>query len=477
MKYVYYFMYRGLTYEMTLMMMFFSSLVAVFFWYFLRLRNPKKKSLSQLEEDLIIENFQPEELILDNRVDCVESKKHIVTSIAGKNITVDGRVCLNLATHNYLCLVEDAEVKEKASESINKYGVGSCGPRGFYGTVDVHLELEEKLAEFMEVEEACVYSYAFATMASAIPAYCKRGDIVFADEAVNFSIQKGLDASRSTIKYFKHNDMTHLESILREQRKLDQRSFKQTVRTRKFLIAEGIYINTGNICNLPELVRLRKEFKLRLLLDESISFGTIGATGKGVVEYYNVPHVEVDLRIGSMEGSLASIGGFCCGASFIVEHQRLSGIGYCFSASLPPVLAVAALTSLNHMRKQPELFQMLAKVSGQLHMALSAITGFTLGGDTESPVKHLYLKKKSDRITETKILSEIVDYCIEKNIAVTLPEFLTNIEKFPVRPSLRITSNVSLTLKDINTACSVIQEALQHSISKYKLSPNINKAL
>lgn len=124
-----------------------------------------------------------------------------VSGHVGKYITVDGQVCLNLATHNYLGLLEDATIREKAITSLRKYGVGSCGPRGFYGTVgkshefslyiyknntvtfvhsiDVHLELEERLANFMQTEEAVVYSYGFSTIASAIPAYCKRGDIVF----------------------------------------------------------------------------------------------------------------------------------------------------------------------------------------------------------------------------------------------------------------------------------------------------------
>lgn len=458
-RYLYYFLYRGFLFEVSFQMVFLSSLVALFAWYILRQPSSRGKSLNKLQEEAIIEQFEPEELIPSATIDPVTIKKKIVTSLAGKTITVDEHVCLNLATHNYLCLVEDPEVKQNASASINKYGVGSCGPRGFYGTVDVHLELEEKLAEFMEVEEACVYSYAFATMASAIPAYCKRGDIVFVDQAVNFSIQKGLDASRSNIRYFKHNDMSDLENLLLEQKKIDQKNPRKASKTRKFLIVEGIYANTGRICNLPELIRLRKEFKLRMILDESISFGTIGATGKGVVEYFKIPNVEVDLRIGSMEGSLSSIGGFCCGASFIVEHQRLSGLGYCFSASLPPVLAVAALTSLNHIKRRPELFETLKKVNYLLQKSLSEIPNFIISGDPESPIKHLYLKQESNYFREREILNDIVEYCIKRNVAITVPEYLTSIEKFPIRASLRVISNVSLTLEDIQFVCRVISEA------------------
>lgn len=106
-------------------------------------------------------------------------KERLVSGRVGKRVTVNGVNCLNLASHNYLGLLENPEITENAIKSLRKYGVGSCGPRGFYGTVDVHLELEERLAKFMEMEEAVVYSYAFSTIASAIPAYSKRADIIF----------------------------------------------------------------------------------------------------------------------------------------------------------------------------------------------------------------------------------------------------------------------------------------------------------
>lgn len=217
-----------------------------------------------------------------------------------------------MGSHNYLGLLGAADITESAIASVRKYGVGSCGPRGFYGTIDVHLELEERIAKFMEMEEAIVYSYGFSTSASAIPAYCKRSDVIFvwvfacdnrriisillqksfvvfhSDECVNFVIQKGLDASRSRCVFFKHNDMADLKLCLIEQEKLDLKNPKKAARTRRFLIAEAIYMNTGEMCPLAGLVALRKKYKLRLFLDESISFGSIGAHGRGLTEFLNV---------------------------------------------------------------------------------------------------------------------------------------------------------------------------------------------
>lgn len=147
-------------------------------WLLLYKRNGRKRYSKEEEED-IIAKYEPEPLVSDTDPNHPLLRTHLVQSKVGKRVIVDGNDCLNLATHNYLGLLEDQEILEDACKTLRKYGVGSCGPRGFYGTMDVHLELEERVAKFMEMEEAVVYSYGFSTIASAIPAYSKRGDIIF----------------------------------------------------------------------------------------------------------------------------------------------------------------------------------------------------------------------------------------------------------------------------------------------------------
>lgn len=266
-----------------------------------------------MSEEEILARWTPEPLVAEVPQDHPALKTKIVEGPVGKMVNVNGKECINMATHNYLGLAEDEDIKQAAIKSLRKYGVGSCGPRGFYGTVDVHLELEERLAKFMNVEEAVVYSYAFSTIASAIPAYSKRGDLIFvyvlnrmiaallllltgflivffvySDECVNFAIQKGLDASRSKIFYYKHNDMDDLERLLQKQQIEDKRNPAKAKKTRRFLVAEAIYMNTGEVCPLPRLVELRARYKLRLFLDESISFGVLGDSGRGLIEHCNV---------------------------------------------------------------------------------------------------------------------------------------------------------------------------------------------
>lgn len=131
------------------------------------------------EKTAIIDRWTPEPLVDDVELDHPVFEERIISGPVGKRITVNGIDCLNMGSHNYLGLLGASDINESAIASVRKYGVGSCGPRGFYGTIDVHLELEERIAKFMEMEEAVVYSYGFSTLASAISAYCKRSDVVF----------------------------------------------------------------------------------------------------------------------------------------------------------------------------------------------------------------------------------------------------------------------------------------------------------
>lgn len=277
-----------------------TILVIGLVWFINKKRKDGRNSIPS--DELVarkLAEWQPEPLIPEPPKDHPSLSPKRTTSRIGKRIVINGKDCLNLGTHNYLNLSNDAQVEEKAVAAVLKYGVGSCGPRGFYGTVDVHLELEERLAKFTNTEEAVVYSYGFSTVASAIGAYCKRNDLIFADEQVNFAVQKGLDASKANIRYFRHNDVQDLRNLLVKQAEVDKRNPKKAAKTKRFLIVEGIYSKTGTICPLPELLDLCKRYKLRIFIDESISLGAIGPQGRGITEHYNIPITEIDIIMGN----------------------------------------------------------------------------------------------------------------------------------------------------------------------------------
>ncbi|XP_058461879.1 serine palmitoyltransferase 1 [Malaya genurostris] len=441
------------------------ALGVIWIVFYKRANARREKPLSVEQRAKLIEEWVPEPLVGDVPANHPSLHTHVVYGRVGKVINIDGKQCLNLASHNYLGLLGDKHVEQAAVKSLRKYGVGSCGPRGFYGTVDVHLELEERLAKFMQVEEAVVYSYAFSTIASAIPAYSKRGDIIFVDEFVNFAIQKGLDASRSKIVFFKHNDVTDLERLLEEQATEDRRNVKKAMKRRRFLVAEAIYMNTGELCPLPQLVELRKRYKLRMFLDESISFGVLGKNGRGLVEHFNIDKTEVDLRSAGLEWAAGTIGGFCAGSSFIVEHQRLSGLGYCFSASLPPLLTQAAICALDKFESEPSIFDELRECCRKVSQKLPSLEDFTFRGDLLSPVKHLYLKNETDFRKEKFLLDQISKECIDTGLAVITPEYLDHMEKNNPRPSIRLTVNRLLTDADIDDAFRILQQVARRVLA------------
>lgn len=161
---------------------------------------------------------------------------------------------LNLASANFAGLTGSERVRDRAVECLRRYGVGSCGPPGFYGTFDVHMELERDIAAFLSVPAAIMYTHTFSTISSVIPSFSKRGDIIVADRGVNFAIQKGIQISRSTVRWFDHGDYEGLERVLEGIQREDKKYKRNPTNSRRFIITEGIFENDGSMVNLPKIV-------------------------------------------------------------------------------------------------------------------------------------------------------------------------------------------------------------------------------
>lgn len=431
---------------------------------------PDKTILTEKEKEDLINEWQPEPLVPDVPDDhplLQAMNNNIITGRPDKVMVINGKKVKNMASMNFLGLLGDASIEEAAQKALNKYGVGSCGPRGFYGTMDVHLELEDRLAKFMNTEEAILYSYGFSTIASAIPAYSKRGDVIFVDKGVCFAIQKGLIASRSHIKYFEHNDMNDLERLCLEQQKEDKRLPKKAKVTRRFLVVEGLYAKHGDICPLPQLIEMKWKYKLRIIVEESFSFGVLGKTGRGVTEHFGINIDQVDLMAACLENAIGGAGGFCCGKKYIVDHQRLSGLGYCFSASLPPMLASGAIQSLNIIENDPGLLSRLRENCERIHKQLSKIEGMRVFGDPLAPCKHLSLLEPSDdRDIDNRTLEKIAQEALSNGLAVTPARYLENEEYCLPPPSIKIAVNVKFTDEEIDECMSILSEACRKVLNE-----------
>lgn len=296
-------------------------------------------------------------------------------------------------SRDFLGMTANKTVTDTAKKTLENYSLGSCGPRGFYGTTRKHLELEESLAKFMGTPESITYSDEITTTASAVPAFAKRGDVLLLDSGVSYAVQTGAKLSRSKLLYFQHNDMSDLRRYLEAQKHADKKdNFKLAKTQRRFIVVEGLYTNYGDICKLDEVVSLAREFKWRVFLDDTNGFGVLGKTGRGAVEHFNMQPLDVDVLIGSLSGTLGSVGGFCVGSREVVDHQRLSGAGYCFSASAPPFLCASAEAALNTMRENPALLAQLKSNANKLQTLLeNKVKQMKLVASADSPMKHLQL--------------------------------------------------------------------------------------
>lgn len=270
----------------------------------------------------------------------------------------------------------------------------------FIGTTDVHLELEECLAKFLHREESIVYSYGFVAISSSIAAYCKKNDVVFVDELHNFPIGQGLVAAKSKVVKFAHNNPEDFK-----QKVLEVTS-KENKKSRKFLIIEGISWNSGKLCPLPEFLKVAEEFKIRVFLEESYTLGVFGATGRGLTEYFDIDPSRIDMTFGTLEGAIGSIGGYCAGNMNTIEHQRLSGSGYIFSASLPTYLVKVVIKGLELLNDKPLKF---AEFTKTFHEFLEDKCKFNVISCPESPFKLISLEPKNN---ETKVYQ----YCKENGI-------------------------------------------------------------
>ncbi|KAI8814308.1 pyridoxal phosphate-dependent transferase [Cladochytrium replicatum] len=457
-------------------------LLAFMIWYWVAKRykpGTEKFKLTDKEIDELCDEWEPEPLVPElTEIQKIELERTpVIVGPAGPKVTLsNGKTVLNVASYNFLGVMNSERVKEKAVETLRKYGVGTCGPPGFYGTLDVHQDLEAKLAEFVGAESAIIYSQAFSTIASALPAFAKRGDIIVADDGVNFAIQKGLASSRSVVKFYKHNDMEDLERVLKQVQAEHLKRKKPL--TRRFLVSEAVSQNYGDIAPLPELVALKNKYKYRLILEESLSFGVLGKRGAGLADHFDIPSPEVDIMSASMANSLASGGGFVCGSAEIVEHQRLAGQAYTFSASLPAILAVSAIEAIQVISDNNQLLKQLrdniATVRSSLAQQFSSdnsaiIMSPSYDQDLNSPVIHLRLRKRlANRSDEEKLLQEVVDLCLKDGVLVARAKYAHAQELHLPVASVRLLVTGGHSKKEAEKVADVVKGAFKRVLKSLK---------
>lgn len=315
---------------------------------------------------------------------CIESQQDT-------EVIMSGRKVLMFGSNSYLGLTNHPKVIEAAVEATKKYGTGCAGSRFLNGTLDLHLELEKELAEFVGKEEAIIYSTGFQVNLGVVSCLTGREDYIICDELDHASIVEGRRLSFSKGLKFKHNDMESLEKVL-------QGCDPDRV---KLIVVDGVFSMEGDIANLPEITRLAKKYNANVMVDEAHGLGVLGDHGRGTCNHYSLTG-DVDLIMGTFSKSLASIGGFIAADSTIINYLRHNSRSYIFSASATPAATAAARAALHIMKTEPERIQHLWDITNYALDSFRTL-GFEIG-NTSTPIIPLYVRDMEKTFLVTRMV-------------------------------------------------------------------------
>ena len=311
-----------------------------------------------------------------------------IKSAQNTEVIMDGKRVLMFGSNSYMGLTYDERIIEAAIKATRKYGTGCAGSRFLNGTLDLHVQLEHELAEFVGKDEALVYSTGFSVNEGVVSCLTDRNDYILCDDRDHASIVDGRRLSFSTQLKYKHNDMASLEKELAKCR-------PESV---KLIVVDGVFSMEGDLAKLPEIVELKKKYNASIMVDEAHGLGVFGAEGRGVCHHFGLQD-DVDLIMGTFSKSLASIGGFIASDKDTINWLRHNSRSYIFSASSTPAATAAAMEALHIIRTEPERQENLWKITNY-SLKCFRDAGFEIG-DTESPIIPLYVRDtdKTFRVT------------------------------------------------------------------------------
>ncbi len=307
-------------------------------------------------------------------------------------VTVNGRRVIMIGSNNYLGLTNHPRVKEAAIKAIEKFGSGCAGSRFLNGNLEIHEELELKLARFFRKEAALVFATGYQTNLGSISALLGRTDVAIIDKYDHASIIDGCRLSFGQVKKFRHNDMKDLERVL-----------EATKNKGKLIIVDGIFSMEGDIADLPNIVKLAKAYGARVMVDDAHSIGVLGAGGRGTAEHFGLED-QVDLIMGTYSKSLAAIGGFVAGEKVVIDFIKHIGRSMIFSASLPPALVASVSAALDIIEEQPQLRIQLWKNTRKMLKSYKELGYDT--GISETPVIPIIIKDSMKVYEMCKLLFE-----------------------------------------------------------------------
>lgn len=329
---------------------------------------------------------------LPQRVKAVDAYPYFreIDGKQGTEVDMGGHKVLMFGSNAYTGLTGDERVIEAGVKALRKYGSGCAGSRFLNGTLDIHVQLEKELAEFIGKDEALCFSTGFSVNSGVIACLTGKDDYIICDDRDHASIVDGRRLSFSKQLKYKHNDMADLERQL-------QRCPDDCV---KLIVVDGVFSMEGDLAKLPEIVELKKKYKnVSIMVDEAHSIGVFGKQGRGVCDHFGLTD-EVDLIMGTFSKSLASIGGFIAADNIIINYLRHNARTYIFSASDTPAATASAMEALHIIQQEPERIERLWEITRYALQEFKK-AGFEIG-DTESPIIPLYVRDMEKTFFATK---------------------------------------------------------------------------
>lgn len=361
--------------------------------------------------------------------------------------------CLNLSSYNYLGFAQSQGVcTSTALKCVDDYGTSACSPRAHCGTTDLHRECERVVAEYLNQDDSMIISQGYGTNANLFASLVDPECLIISDELNHASIRFGIRLSGASVKVFKHNDMNDLNKLIRNSIAQGQprthRSWKKII-----IAVEGLYSMEGNMVNLPEIVRLKEKYKCYLFVDEAHSIGALGPEGRGVCDYFSIPHLKIDILMGTFTKSFGATGGYISGRQELIDNLRTNYITNFYGESVPPPILGQIISSLNVLTGKlnkgegAERLKRIAFNSRYLRLGLKRL-GFIVYGSDDSPVIPLLLFLPAKMPAVSRLLYEC-------NIAVVVVGYPAT----PLSSSrVRLCVSSSLTKEDLDYVLTKFSE-------------------
>ena len=315
----------------------------------------------------------------------------------GAWLTVDGKKVLNFCSNNYLGLANDPRLVKAATDALNKYGVGPGAVRSIAGTMQIHLDLEKRIAEFKGVDAAIALQSGFSANLAAIPAMVGKEDVLFTDELNHASIIDGCRLSSARIVRYLHADPADLERIIKENAGTYRRAL---------CITDGVFSMDGDIAPLDKIYEITSKYDVMLAVDDAHGEGVIGRNGRGIVDHFDL-HGKVDLEIGTFSKAFGVMGGMCAGNQLVVDWIRQRGRPFLFSSAATPADTAACIAAVDILEKSTELVDKLWENARYFKAAMKEM-GFDTGVST-TPITPVMLGEAS---TAQQFSRELFEECV-----------------------------------------------------------------